>query len=211
MREWWSGKVRSLLAMPHRLRFMEQDDDIVFHEDDPVSVKVSSEARRVFQEARVVNELGLKTGGDFDDDSGWGGKLMGNVTRLALTLHFLSGHGMAEEISAETMTAACAWVEPLTEHFYCACGEVGEISMDKRVHSAIKKMERCGIESGETVNAVVQHIKTRRHSKAKDWEPVWNRMTELGFIRVVNGEKPKRGPVPKLMQLHPHFYTLARS
>ena len=207
-REWWHGKVKGLLSLPHRLRFTEVEGRAEFHEDDPVVVSMTSEARVVFQKAREENEVGLKTGGDYDDDSGWGGKLMGNITRLALTLHFLSGRGMHEGISASTMESACAWVAPLTEHFYCACGEVGEISMDKRVHSTIDRMRKAGIESGTLLNSITQHIKTRRHPKSKDWQPVWDRMIELGFIRIVDGEKPQRGPAPKVVKLHPNFYNL---
>lgn len=207
-REWWRGKIGGLLSMPHRLRFHDRDGEVVFCEDDPMVVGVGADAYRVLMEAREINERGLGTGGDYDDDSGWGGKLMGNICRLALTLHFLSGHSELDEISAEVMSAACAWVEPLTEHFYCACGEVGEISIDKRVHAAIRKMKG-HVEDGMTVNAAVQAIKTRRHKSAKDWQPVWDRMIELGFIRIVDGEKPKRGPAPRIMKLHPNFFNLA--
>lgn len=207
-REWWEGKIRGLLSMPHRLRFHDNEGNVDFHEDDPKVVKLSSNAYEILMKAREVNEQGLATGGDFDDDSGWGGKLMGNICRLALSLHFLSGHTENEEVSGATMEAACAWVNPLTEHFYCACGEVGEISIDKRVHAAILKMKG-HVEDGMTVNAAVQAIKTRRHKSAKDWQPVWDRMIELGFIRIIDGEKPKRGPAPKVMKLHPNFFNLA--
>lgn len=207
-REWWEGKIRGLLSMPHRLRFHDNGGEVSFCTDDPRIVKLSPEAYAILMKARERNEAGLGTGGDYDDDSGWGGKLMGNICRLGMTLHFLSGHTERDEIGEEVMQAACAWVDPLTEHFCCACGEVGEMSIDKRVHAAIRKMKG-HVDDGMSVNAVVQAIKTRRHKNAKDWQPVWDRMIELGFIRIVDGEKPKRGPAPRIMRLHPNFFNLA--
>jgi hypothetical protein len=209
-RAWWSGKIRSILSMPHRLRFTEQDGNAYFCEDGPEVVSLSGEARDVLNVARIANEEGLATGGEFDDESGWGGKLMGNICRLALTLHFLGGRSMHDELSGETMRSACAWIEPLTEHFYCACGAVGEISMDKMVHSTILKMQKKDVKSGAKVNDVFSEVRNKQHNKAIDWQPVWDRMIELGFIRIMDGEKPKGGATPKIMKLHPNFYNLAK-
>ena len=209
-RDWWASRLKSMLELPHRMRMQEVDGEVVYNEDNPKPIELSDEAKAVFLAAREENERGLSTDGDYDDGAGWGGKLMGNLCRLALTLHFLSGGGMRSKISGETMKAAVAWAKPLNEHFYCACGAIGEMSIDKKVHAAIKKMAEHGVEDGMTINDIVQKIKTRKLNKQSDFEPIFNRMIELGMIRIQDGEKPKRGPTPKLVKLHPNFVNLAQ-
>jgi len=208
-REWWLIRLGGLLAMPHRKRLFEADGHVSYYDEDPSVVKISKEAYATFLNARIENEKGLATGGEYDDDSGWGGKLMGNVGRLALALHFLSGGTEREDISNDVMAAACRWVHPLTDHYYCAMGRVGEIGMDKRVYGVIKSL-RGKVGKEAKLNDVYKLLKSKRFAKMGDWTPVFARMVDLGFIRLKDGEKPKRGPIPKLIEFHPNFGELIR-
>ena len=208
MREWWALRLGSMLSMPHRKRFLESGSKVVFFNEEPRVVKISREAHEVFLKARIENEKGLASGGEYDDESGWGGKLMGNVGRLALALHFLSGETERDEISGDVMESACRWVDPLTDHYYCAMGRVGEINMDKRVHGSIKSLSG-KIDGVMKLNDIFKILRTKRYGKMDDWTPVFSRMVDLGFVRIKDGEKPKRGPIPKLIEFHPNFENLA--
>lgn len=209
-RFWWEGKVRSMLAMPHRLRIHKSKNDIVFHDKDPVLVDLSEEAAQLLEIYREENEKGLSEGGEFDDGCGWGGKLMGNICRLALSLHFINGGGVKDEISANVMQSALNWIESLTDHFYCALGFIGDQPIDRRVYAAIKRIVELDIPSGTPVRDIFSSIKTRKYNKVGQWDSVFNRMKELGFIRIVDGEKPKAGPTSKIVQFHPNFKNLAK-
>jgi len=211
-RTWWAKKIAELMDMPHRLRFMDSADGPHFYEGDPLTVSMSPEAREALLSARHKNEAGLRTGAELDDDAGWGGKLMGNICRLALSLHFLKGGRVGDSISRETMETAIGWIPSLTEHYYCATGEVGEITMDKRVHGSIRRILDSDIDTSSVarVQDVYQVLKSKRFSKMKDWQPVFDRMIELGFVRIKNGEKPKGGATPKVMEFHPNFKGMAK-
>jgi hypothetical protein len=209
-REWWESRLHNILRLPHRQRFHNEDGVLKYSKDDVDEVTMTGEAYEVFMKARIENESDLGPGGEFCGDSGWGGKLMGNICRLALSLHFIAGKTKEEQIDAKTMEAAIRWVKPMTEHYFCAIGAIGSSEIDKRVHATILKMKRKGIESGASVNSIYKALKNRTHKTANDWQVVWDRMIELGFIRIVDGKKPTKGPAPKNMLLHPKFYELAQ-
>jgi len=209
-REWWSDRIESILSLPHRLRLYDKGGELQFYKEEPFSIKMSEQAREIFLDARKKNESELVSGGEFDDEGGWGGKLMGNICRLALSLHFLSGRGLRDEVNLPTMKAAIAWIPFLTEHYYCATGEVGEISIDKIVHSVIRKMMAKEIKTGVSLRDLFDLVRNNRRPKADDWKPVWARMLELGFIRIKDGEKPIKGAAKKVVELHPNFYGLAK-
>ncbi len=207
---WWELVIQRVMAMPHRLRLHDNGSSVKLCQDDPVTLHLTESAKGLLWEARRINESELAAGGDHDDDTGWGGKLMGNICRIALVLHFVGGGSEEAAIDAETMQAALNWVDPLTEHYYSAQGEVGEVGLDKLVRATMIKMKDKGINDGIKVRDLYNSVRTRAMDKATDWEPIWQRMTDLGFIRVVNGEKPKKGPVPKVVKLHPNFHGLAQ-
>lgn len=207
---WWETKVRNLLSMPHRLRLYEDNGKVIFHDKDPKIVELSDEAHELLKIYREDNEKKLAQDGELDDGCGWGGKLIGNICRLTLSLHFISGSGFKDKVSLNVMQSALNWMEPLTDHYYCALGYVGDQPIDKRVHSTIKRISELGIVDGTSVRDVFLSIKTRKYNKISDWENVFNRLVELGFIRIVDGEKPKAGPTPKIVQFHPKFRELAK-
>lgn len=209
-RQWWTDRIKSILSLPHRLRLFDYGGQLQFHDQDPYIIKMGEEARAVFLEARKNNEAELATGGEFDDDGGWGGKLMGNICRLALSLHFLAGRSLKDEINLNTMKSAIAWIPYLTEHYYCATGEIGSVSTDKIIHSVIRKMMAKDMKSGVKLNDIFQVVRNKRMKKADDWKGIWMRMVDLGFIRIKDGEKPQKGAAPKVVDLHPNFYGLAK-
>lgn len=211
-KHWWIKKVDSILSIPHRLRLNDEGSTVAFNNNDPATIFITERARALLWEAREVNEEGLRAGGDFDDESGWGGKLIGNICRLAMALHFLSGKGVTDKLDEVTMEYALKWVKPLTEHYYCAVGHVGEMGIDKRVHSAVLKLNEKQHETKLPIRDVYQLVRNKRYSKASDWEPVWDRMIELGFIRVKNIEKRgAKGGMQKIIHFHPNFANLAKS
>jgi hypothetical protein len=208
----WESAVEDMMALPHRKRLIEDGKGGVrVNRSKPVDVELSDEAELLFMQARLKNEEDLKAGGELDDISGWGGKLMGNVARLALSLHFIGGHKITEAISGETMSAAIAWVQPLTEHYFSATGHVGDHKIDKLVHRTMQRLTEKGLtKDGARLVDVANSLRTNRMNTTKAWQPVFDRMQELGFIRMIDGEKPKQGPAPRVIKFHPDFANLAK-
>lgn len=133
---------------------------------------------------------------------------MGNIARLATVLHFISGKDERHEISGETMSCAVLWMDPLLEHYHDATGAMGNHSIDRRVFNAMKSLVRKDWEGGP-VSEAFKIVRSRLHNKADDWKPVWDRMVELGFIRIKRGErKVNRGVIPMVMECHPRFKDL---
>jgi len=211
-RSFWKNRINHLMSLPHRLRLMgDGEGGVCVHTKDPEDVSLSQEALALFMKAREENERALISGGDLDEESGWGGKLMGNICRVALTLHFLGGGSIREEITSETMMAAIAWVEPLTEHYYSATGHVGELQIDKVVYQIMKKIKDNGLnKNGARLVELAGTLRTRKLNTSKMFMPIFDRMQELGFIRMKDGEKPKSGPIPRVMDFHPNFVNLVK-
>lgn len=204
----WGRLIGRLMDMPHKNRLYDKGGNLAVYEDDVAEVELSPMAYKVHLEARGRNEAGLVAGGEFDDDSGWSGKLMGNVARLATVLHFLSGKSEKDPMSEEIMAYAVKWVDPLLEHYHDATGVVGNHSIDRRVYHAMKVLNGHEWEGGP-VNDAFKLVRSKLHNKADDWKPVWDRMVELGFIRIQKGErKAKSGPAPMVMVCHPRFRDL---
>jgi len=208
----WKNLISRLMAMPHKNRLVEDGNGgVILNKQKPVDVELSEDAQLLLLQARMKNEEALAAGGELDESSGWGGKLMGNICRLALTLHFIGGGSLRNEISGEVMQAALAWVDPLTEHYYAATGHIGEGQMDKVVHQTMKNMIQKGlIEDGKRVVEIAEALRSKRKETTRTWQPIFDRMQELGFIRIVDGQKPKNGPAPKLMKFHPNFVNLVK-
>jgi len=200
---WWRLRINSALDLKHRLRFFKNDKgELEYSFDDPKIIDMTKEAKKIFNDARVKNEESLAIGSDLDDDTGWGGKLMGNIARLALNLHFLEGRGIDDKLNESTMKDAIAWIEPLEEHYHTAMGSVGTKPIDKYVQRACDKIIKDELKSPFSLNDLYRKLKTRNRNKIDHWEPVFVRMVELNYIRIKEegDRKPKR-----MITLHPNF------
>ena len=202
---WWRFTIDRVLTLPHRLRLYESIDGVTVHSDDPAELTLTDGAKELLWMAREQNERELAPGGDHDDDTGWGGKLIGNICRVAMVLHFIGGKKITDPIDAETMISSIAWIKPLTEHYYCAQGEVGDLGVDKVVRATLVKMRDHGVQDGVRLNDLYNIVRTKAMPKAEQWQPIWDRMEYLHLIRVTK-VKGKSGPPRKIVKLNPNIW-----
>jgi replicative DNA helicase len=86
--------------------------------DAPYVVRLCPEADAMLREFEAGLERRLRSTGDLHASKAWGGKLAGNVARIALTLHCF-GHDRPQDalvLELETMAAALNWVPYLVAH-----------------------------------------------------------------------------------------------
>lgn len=108
----------------------------------PHILRVSHEAKELWYDFAEEIEPMLADGGEMGSFSDWGGKLAGNVFRVAGNYHVVKGGTSATEIDAETMQQAINLCRALIPHAKAAFGEMGnsvQVSNAMQVVSWIKK------------------------------------------------------------------------
>jgi len=196
--------ITNLLDSPHH-KYPEVDEngDLRRCEVECGIVELDSDAKRLFMEFRAQNEKDIIEGGRLDDTMGWSGKLAGNIARIALALHWIQG-GVGS-VKCETMQLALNWVDTLIEHFFFVNGYHSDSPIDRRVLKAVKSLSGKELE-GKTLRDVYTCLRTEKYQKLDDWEPVFDRMMVLGYMRVDN-EKTKGRP-KKIVTFNPALWKV---
>lgn len=91
----------------------------------PHILRVSHAAMELWYSFAEDVEAKLADGGELSSISDWGGKLAGNVFRVAGNYHVVKGGDSATEIDAETMEQAISLCKALIPHAKAAFGEMG--------------------------------------------------------------------------------------
>lgn len=136
--------------------------------DNLPTLKLSRAALEIWVKYLNSVERELESGGDFEGEGKIAGKNPNNAARLAGLFHLFNGGHVLDEISGETMTAACRlaiW------HLYEARRFFGELSIDKQDLEAVKLdawlIAECKATGSNSVskNYALQRSKLRKADK----------------------------------------------
>ena len=166
----WSAALRSLLRMertPQR-----------------TPVVLDDEASAVFHQLRATIEPALGgVDGELADSEGWGGKLAGNIARIALSLHALqyAACEIPRAVDAHTMEAACSWMPHLVEHYHQLCGAVRQTQEHKAAARLIdwlrhRKLTRFRYRD-------IQALRSGDFTTKDEWERVFKLLESHHWLR----------------------------
>lgn len=203
--EMWNDFLVDILELPHYRFPMIKEEQLVRNDEYCKAIPLSPEAHEIFLVHREKNELDMRKGGPLDETYGWGGKLMGNIGRICLILHLIQG-GRDEPIDAKTMKLACNWIEHLTDHFFFALGYPSDNPLDRRVLRVIKSLSKSDNNSEKTLRDLFQIVRTRKHPRMSDWDEVFLRMQNLGYLKII--DEKTAGRSKKVVNFHPKLFQI---
>lgn len=201
---WWKGLIGSLLDRRKKgWIYKDENDEYQVWDKDPFEIELTDEAKAIFKELHDTIEPMLGEGGEYDDGSGWGGKLMGNVARYAHCLHWAAGRDEDSKIDAEIMAHACRLPKYATEHYYAATGQViGSDPILRRVVYCYRKIIRDGLHKKcKTVRELFMKVRDKRHKSVEDWTHIFEKMEEMDYIRIDKND----GKKGTNLLFHPNF------
>ncbi|PAE32471.1 YfjI family protein [Bacillus sp. 7884-1] len=193
--------------------------------DKPIILKFGNDADALFQVFQERIEIQLRDGGPLSEIPEWGGKIVGNIARIAALLHIakhiegsLTPSTIPVDIDAETVHGATTLSDYFIEHAKASLGKMRintetEEALDllRVIHRKYKKMyEETGfISSPVPYREIQQAVKSRYDSK--QLKALTNVLEDRGYVRTyaevnTNG-KPKQYLLvnPYLLKNLPHF------
>ena len=93
--------------------------------ETPPVIGLSEPAAALFHDYQVATEVSLRPGGNLSGFADWGGKLCGEVLRVAALLHLSRGYGYAHPVPVDTMRDAIEVGDYFIEHARAAFAEMG--------------------------------------------------------------------------------------
>ncbi len=203
--DWWNTIIHRLLEMPRSADYVLDKEPVTRRECDPAVVRLTPGAEAVFRELHEVIEPKLSAYGELKDVTEFGGKLMGHIGRIALALHFLGGHEATDPISGDTMRSAAAFSEFLSDHFLRIVEEAGrteEECLNARVLAWLRRESRTEFNRSEFFKA----LRTSKHPRMEDWEPVIARLVAQGYVREAATEEGRPGRPPERYEANPAVF-----
>ena len=185
----WADAVQRILNLPRPGRVLDMGDLLVRSIGQPENIRLSQAAADVAKSFHVDVAHRREEGGPLDDAHGWSGKLRGNVYRIALALHLLTG--APGDVTADTMRAAVAWGDYLHGHMQAALGELANPAtvLAIKVEKWIVAGKRRTFTAGECFRALKSNA---IHSPAS-LIPAYDLMSSSGQIRRLP-DSEQRGP-----------------
>lgn len=202
LREWWDTTIHSLLALPRPNDYLLGEFPVARRGGEPAVLKLSPEAELSFRRLHQMLEPELSDYGELKEVTDFGGKLMGHIARIALSLHFLRGRGIHDPIDCPTMRSAATFATFLAHHFILVVTEASESAAEEQLGRAVKWLRQ--IEGRDFNKSELYHaLKTSASPKAKDWEPVLKKLAEKGMIRLLPREEGQPGRPPERYEVNP--------
>ena len=176
--------------------------------DKPLSLQLSNEARHVFRQYQVQQEIYLRPGGCLSDISDWGGKLSGTVARLMGILHIgkYGSESINHDIDEETALNATKLGDYYTEHAHIAFNLMGSDEKMYKAHKIINWMKE---NNKISVSARDIHQVFRGTFKSMDdlW-PILKLLQDNNYLTSYLQQNNKIGRKPSpAYQLHPELLT----
>jgi len=202
LRKKWQHFIMDLLNEPHHLfPYINEEDNLILDEIYPPCTELSTEASEKLLVLRKLNEEQLGPNGLLHQSHGFGGKLVGNIVRLALIFQTMIARN--EDISGEAMGYAIKWYDVFIDHFFHAMGCPTDTIIDRRVILACRRLSKHEMD-GKTLRDVYALLKTKKYSKLDDWREVFSRMTQLDYMKVI--EEQTAGRPKKIVSFHPELF-----
>lgn len=120
----------------------------LYHREEPAEVAFSDDARTALAAFHDEVELELEAvAGRLAPFDGWGGKLPGQVVRIAGLLH-VAEHGTTGEVSGASMAAACDIGRYFTEHARRVWDEAGRVDDLAGARKVLRWLDRAELTGG---------------------------------------------------------------
>jgi len=196
----WDQAIRRMLALPRPGAIAEGADGLVRRAGEPAVVRLSPGAVDVAR--ALYKDVGQRMceGGDLADGFGWSGKLRGNLFRIALSMHLLADDGA--EVSAETMTAAAAWLPYLAGHFHASIAGAVE---PPELHHARRLLRAIGRRGLGTMTArdLFRLVEDSAVPDMEAFGPVLGVLIDADVVRTVPSERSRPGRQAARYDIHP--------
>jgi replicative DNA helicase len=181
--------------------------------EKPIILKFGNDADALFQAFQESIEIQLRDGGALSEIPEWGGKLVGNIARIAALLHiakhiegYLSPATIPVDIDAETVHGATTLSNFFIEHAKASLGKMRitteteeAVDLLRVIHRKYKKLyDDTGlISSPIPYREIQQAVKSRYDSKQLKF--LSNVLEERGFVRLFTDAKSTSKPKQYLM------------
>ncbi len=191
---WWGRTLQRLLDQPWPGRVMLTFEGLKQAEDPPHLMRLSSDAKRIFDILREYIESRIGEDGDLRPIAGFASKLPGLVARIALTMQAMQKIN-SEKITSDTMQAAVAWAPPLLGHFRAVLGNAAERperKLARRLLTSLKRKKVPEISARDALRMV-----DGNGLSMTELDPALTVLVEHGWIRPIQALKsPKQGRPP---------------
>ncbi|MFM7182996.1 MAG: YfjI family protein [Verrucomicrobiales bacterium] len=178
--KWYKLTIGRLLSRPWPGKVMLEVDAPKQIKSAPTVIRLSEDAREMFDRMREENEVDLQHG-----DAGWrmfGSKLPGAIARIALSMHTMINPQIVE-IDSDTMKAALAWRPFLIGHWKRVVGAATDPAMVAAL-KAWSWMQKQGEQSCRTRDLYdAVRTKTAPLDRMDGWMPALDILEARGYIR----------------------------
>jgi hypothetical protein len=165
----------------------------------PCTLKLSSEARAVWEAFWHEVEVMLRPGGLLHGLEGWGGKAPGSAARIAALHHIATATQLGEkpeqfDVEATSMSAAVEIMRfyiPHAQAFYDHLKGFGDQSAERELWMSLESME-----SPTTKRALFRKVRNSRFRRAADIDTPLSRLEELDYVRVSKQHHSEKGGRP---------------
>ena len=170
----------------------------------PHVLRVSDQALELWYDFAEEVETMLAEGGELEAISDWGGKLAGNVFRVAGNYHVVKGGDSTTEIDVETMDQAISLCRALIPHAKAAFGEMGSTS---QVSGAIRVVT--WLKKGDRRNFTKRDCQRDNQSEFKTVDLLTPVLRELEGRKIIRRASSKHGSgrKPEEYEVNPMLLT----
>ncbi len=183
--EWWAETLRRVLDLKWPGRVVLSSDGPTLHVGGPHVLRLSPDARPVFEALRADLENRIGETGDLRPISGFVSKLPGVVARIACALEAMQDPA-SPAISAATMRAAVAWAPFLLGHFRAVLGDAAEPSERKDARRLLAALKRHALADFSARDA----LRLCDGLRAEDAPEVLAELEDAGWIRPLPAPTP---------------------
>lgn len=179
--------------------------------DQPVYLRLSSEASELLDTVAAENEVQLREDGKLAGHGDWGGKSVGAMMRIAGLLH-LAEHGVPgfdKPISGATAAAARALIDYYAEHSLAVFETMANDEVAERAGSVLTNLAN-NATSRFTTRDLFRSLTRSRFPKVTDLEAALTLLEQHGYIRRLQAPPggPRGGrPAATAYEAHPDLFS----
>jgi hypothetical protein len=185
--EWWTARVREMLAMPWTGKVLLDGGVLRRHEGAPRILELDSEAYEIHRETREMLEHRQGPSGDLYSVRSYAGKLAGEVARVAAVFALLADPS-AQRIGADAMRAAVAaglWMLAHTRH---VLGDAGLSDDERDARRLLDHLRRGGRRAFSERDA-----KRALEHRGQDAPAALTVLDDMGWTRLASPRPPPAG------------------
>jgi len=170
-----------------------------------ITLSLSHEARKIYDDAWKANEKMLAPGGKLEDIKDWGGKRMGNILRVGGALHVSKypGSYVKHEIDVDTIRSAVAIGDYLIPHAKVAYGLASENHDLQNAKRVLEWIRSNGL-AEFTFNDCHRRFKSSM-STAQEISKVLKLLEERNYVREMKQLDKGVGRPSRFFQVNPMF------